>query len=239
MTNPEATLPGGWMRTLGAGALLFAFPALAHNLTNSNAEFLASIDGPAIALFIYLGAKHMVTGIDHVLYLLAVVFFIYQPRQIVRLVTLFALGHSVTLIVGVWFSLRVNPGLIDALIGLSVAYKAFENLGGFARVQRYLPPIGVAVFGFGLIHGLGLATKLQSVYSGNAGLFSNLIAFNVGVELGQLLALALLLSGLVVWRARSSFSAFAGACNFALLVCGFSFAGFHWLGLSLMGNNVL
>ena len=208
-------------------------------MSDSNADFVASVDGPAIALFLYLGAKHMVTGVDHVLYLFAVVFLLYQPRQVVKFVTLFALGHSVTLITGYWFSIQVNPGLVDAIIGLSVAYKAFENLGGFAGIQTYLPPMSLAVFGFGLIHGLGLATKLQSVYDGGNGLLANLIAFNLGVEFGQLLALALLLGVLVLWRQRRSFVRWAPACNFALLVCGFSFAGYHWLGISLMGVDGL
>ena len=213
--------------------MVVGLSAAAHNLSASNADFIASVDGPAIPLFVYLGAKHMVTGIDHVLYLLAIVFFLYRPRQVAGLVTLFALGHSLTLITGVWFSVRVNPSLIDALIGLSVAYKAFENLGGFAKLHSYLPPVGVAVFGFGLIHGLGLATKLQTVYPGGEGLLANLIAFNVGVELGQFLALGVLLALLYVWRQQNSFVRWAYLCNFALLVCGFAFTGYHWLDMSL------
>jgi len=229
------TLPGAALLAL----ILCACSAGAHNLSTSNADFVGSVDGPAIALFVYLGAKHMVTGVDHVLYLLAVVFFVYHPRQIVSLVTLFALGHSLTLIAGVWLSVRVNPGLIDALIGLSVAYKAFENLGGFVAVKSYLPSVGLSVFGFGLIHGLGLATKLQDVYSGGDGLLINLIAFNVGVELGQILALAMLLGLLFIFRTHGSFMRGAYLCNFVLLVCGFAFTGYHWLGMSLTDLDVV
>ena len=96
-----------------------ALPALAHNVSDSNANFLAAVNGPAIPLFIYLGAKHMVTGTDHILYLFGVVFFVYQPRQVLWFVTLFALGHSITLLSGVLFNWQVNPGLVDSVIGFS------------------------------------------------------------------------------------------------------------------------
>ncbi len=217
-------------------ALIFlcgGFPGFAHNLSSSNASFVASINGPAVPLFMYLGAKHMVTGTDHVLYLLAVVFMVYQPRQIIALVSLFALGHSLTLVLGVWLSIRVNPGLVDALIGLSIVYKALENLGGLARPGSALPSVKLAVFGFGLVHGLGLATRLQAVYAGGHGLLVNLISFNAGVELGQLIALSLLLALLVMWRRQASFGRWAVVCNLMLLVCGFAFAGYHWLDMSL------
>jgi hypothetical protein len=199
----------------------------AHNVSASNANFIGNVDGPAIPLFLYLGAKHMVTGYDHLLYLLAVVFLLVRPRQVVGFVTLFAVGHSITLIAGVMLGWQVNASLVDAVIGFSVAYKAFENLEGFETFFGMRPNMSIAVFAFGLVHGLGLATKLQAVYSGGPGMLVNLIGFNLGVEIGQLIALALLLAVLGLWRARASFASQAYLANAAIMTCGFMFAGYH------------
>lgn len=207
--------------------------AFGHNLSSSNADFVSLVNGPAVPLFMYLGAKHMITGIDHILYLLALVLLLHKPREVLLLVSLFALGHSLTLVGGVWFSLNVNPGWIDALIGMSIAYKAFENLGGLADFGRWLPPVSAAVFVFGLMHGFGLATKLQSIYSGGDGFLLNLLAFNIGVELGQLIALMFLLGGLYFLRQRVTFARWAQAGSFMLLVCGFAFALYHGVDLQL------
>lgn len=220
------------------GLVLLALPVLAHNVSESNANFLANISGPAIPLFVYLGAKHMVTGVDHVLYLLGVVFFVFRPRQVLVFVSLFAVGHSITLVCGVLFDWQVNPAVVDAVIGLSVAYKAFENLSGFTLLFGGSPNMQVAVFVFGLVHGLGLATKLQAVYSGGDGLLANLIAFNVGVELGQVLALAVLVAGLTWWRRGASFERWAYGVNVAILACGFAFALTHFLSLTLAASGV-
>jgi len=222
-----------------AAALLVAvaLPVLAHNVSESNANFLANVTGPAVPLFVYLGAKHMVTGIDHVLYLLGVVFFVYQPRQVLYFVSLFAIGHSITLISGVLFAWQVSPALVDAVIGLSVAYKAFENLAGFSTVFGRSPNVSLAVFAFGLVHGLGLATKLQDVYSGGEGLLANLIAFNIGVELGQVIALGVLLALLALWRRRAAFEQWAFGANVVLMVCGFAFTLTHFFALSLAGGG--
>lgn len=218
---------------------LAVLPVAAHNVSDSNANFLAGIDGPAIPLFIYLGAKHMVTGVDHILYLLGVVFFVYQPRQVLLFVTLFALGHSLTLLGGVLFDWQVSPSVVDAIIGLSIAYKAFENLSGFTLLFNRSPNMHVAVFAFGLVHGLGLATKLQAVYNGGDGLVVNLLAFNVGVELGQILALAALLVVLVWWRRSASFARCSYSANVVLMICGFAFAIQHFLSLSFAATGVL
>ena len=214
-----------------------ALPAFAHNVSESNANFLAGISGPAIPLFIYLGAKHMVTGIDHVLYLLGIVFFVYQPRQVMVFVTLFALGHSITLLGGVLFDWQVSPGLVDAVIGLSVAYKAFENISGFTLLFGRSPNVQTAVFAFGLVHGLGLATKLQAVYSGGDGLVANLLAFNVGVELGQVVALVALLLVLIQWRRSASFERWAYSANVIVMASGFTFAIHHFFSLSLAATG--
>lgn len=216
---------------------VLALPVLAHNVSDSNANFLADVNGPAIPLFIYLGAKHMVTGIDHVLYLLGIVFFVFRPQQVLLFVSLFALGHSMTLLSGVLFGWQVSAGVVDAVIGLSVAYKAFENISGFNVLFGSSPNTQVAVFAFGLVHGLGLATKLQAVYSGGDGLVANLLAFNVGVEVGQIIALAGLLVLLVRWRRRPSFTRWAYSANVMVMASGFAFAIYHFLALSLTATG--
>ncbi|MXX05247.1 MAG: HupE/UreJ family protein [Gammaproteobacteria bacterium] len=210
-----------WFRLLiGVILLLAASPLLAHTIEGSDAAFVQNIDGPAIGPFIYLGAKHMVTGYDHLLFLVGVIFFLYRPGHIVQYVTLFAIGHSITLLFGVLADLQVNAYFIDAIIGLSVAYKAFENMGGFRRLG-FEPNTRLAVFVFGLFHGLGLATKLQEFELSDNGLVTNILSFNVGVEIGQILALSLVYIGLSVWRTRDSYLRNAFATNSVLLGSGF------------------
>ncbi|MXY90169.1 MAG: HupE/UreJ family protein [Gammaproteobacteria bacterium] len=210
-----------WFRLLiGVILLLAASPLLAHTIEGSDAAFVQNIDGPAIGPFIYLGAKHMVTGYDHLLFLVGVIFFLYRPGHIVQYVTLFAIGHSITLLFGVLADLQVNAYFIDAIIGLSVAYKAFENMGGFRRLG-FEPNTRMAVFVFGLFHGLGLATKLQEFELSDNGLVTNILSFNVGVEIGQILALSLVYIGLSVWRTRDSYLRNAFVTNTVLLGSGF------------------
>ena len=206
--------------------LLAASPLLAHTIEGSDAAFVENIDGPAIGPFIYLGAKHMVTGYDHLLFLLGVIFFLYRPGHILQYVTLFAIGHSITLLFGVLAELRVNAYFIDAIIGLSVAYKAFENMGGFKRLG-FEPNTRLAVFVFGLFHGLGLATKLREFELSDNGLVANILSFNVGVEIGQILALSLVYIALSVWRTSDSHMRHAFAANTVLLGSGFLLTGFQ------------
>src|SRR5947207_9180368 len=159
--------------------------ALAHNVSKRDATFVQSNTGSAIGPFLYLGAKHMVTGYDHLLFLLGVIFFLYKLTDIVRYVTLFTIGHSLTLLVGVLGGFHANPYIIDAIIGLSVVYKAFDNMGGFQRLLGFQPDTRAAVLVFGLFHGFGLATKLQELALDKNGLVANIVSFNVGVEIGQ------------------------------------------------------
>src|SRR5690554_2855777 len=202
--------------------LLLAAPvAFAHTIAGSDANYVQAIDGPAIAPFIYLGAKHMVTGYGDLLYVLAVVFFLTRRLQVLQFVSLFALGHSITLLSGVLLNLQVNAYLIDAIIGFSVVYKAFENMGGFHTHTRWHPNPKYAVFVFGLFHGLGLATKLQEFELSTNGLITNIISFNIGVELGQLLALSVILLALTLWRTRASYLEHAFTSNTALMAGGF------------------
>ncbi len=202
--------------------------ALAHGVSPGDQALIQG--GRQLAVFIYLGAKHMVTGYDHLLFLLGVIFFLYRLREVGAYVTLFALGHSVTLLYGVLGGVSVNAYLIDAIIGLSVVYKGLDNIGGFKRLLGFQPNTKAAVLVFGFFHGLGLATKLQDFAVGREGLVPNLLAFNVGVELGQLLALSVILIAMGFWRRSAGFDRHAHAANVVLMACGFILAGYQLTG---------
>ena len=173
----------------------FAFDALAHGMAGKDADFVAHAVGPQILPFFYLGAKHMATGYDHLLFVIGTVFFLYRLKHVAIYVTTFSIGHSTTLLLGVLGGLHVNPYLVDAIIGLSVAYIAFDNLGGFKTLFGVQPNTKLAILVFGLVHGFGLATKLQALKLSPDGLVTNMISFNVGVEIGQLLVLSVALPG--------------------------------------------
>src|SRR5579863_8735755 len=220
---------------LGAVAVLMAsilWPtiAAAHNVSKRDASFVQSNSGAAIGPFLYLGAKHMVTGYDHILFLVGVIFFLYRLKDIVQYVSLFTLGHSTTLLLGVFGHVRANPYLIDAIIALSVVYKAFDNMGGFQRFLGFEPNTKLAVLIFGLFHGFGLATKLQELDLAKNGLVANILSFNVGVEIGQVLALTAVLIVLSVWRTHSGFLRHAFATNTALMAVGFVVVGYQAAG---------
>lgn len=180
--------------------------------------------------YMYLGAKHMVTGYDHLLFLCGVIFFLYRMKDVGLYVTLFALGHSTTLLLGVLGGWHINAYLVDAIIGLSIVYRAFDNLGGFRTVFGGQPNKKAAVLIFGFVHGLGLATKLQDFALSADGLLPNMVAFNVGVELGQLLALGMILVVMRFWRSTPSFGRHALSGNFALMAAGFVLAGYQFTG---------
>lgn len=202
----------------------------AHGVSNRDAAFVRTVTGAAPAPFMYLGAKHMVTGYDHLLFLVGVIFFLYRTVDVVKYVSLFTLGHSLTLMIGVLANVPANAFLIDAIIGLSVVYKGFENIGGFERVVGRRPDARWAVFIFGLFHGLGLATKLQDLALPANGLLANLVAFNVGVEMGQVLALMGVLVAFTWWRTRHGFLRHAFATNTVLMVGGFALLGYQLAG---------
>jgi hypothetical protein len=203
---------------------------LAHGVTGRDATFLQAIDGPAIGPFLYLGAKHMVTGYDHLLFLVGVIFFLYRLRDVVQYVSLFTIGHSLTLLAGVLGNIQANANIVDAIIGLSVVYKAFENMGGFERVLGFRPNTRAAVMIFGLFHGFGLATKLQEFTVSENGLVTNIVSFNVGVEIGQVLALTAILIGISFWRTKPGFLRHAFATNTALMTGGFILMGYQVAG---------
>ena len=202
----------------------------AHGVFGKDALFLQNLQGRAIFPLMYLGAKHMVTGYDHLLFLVGVIFFLYRPKDIVQYVSLFTIGHSVTLLVGVLGGVRVNPYLIDAVIGFSVVYKAFENMDGFRRFFNVQPNTRIAVLVFGFFHGFGLATKLQDFALSENGLVPNILSFNVGVEIGQVLALGAVLIALTYWRTRSGFLRHAFATNAVVMGCGFLLIGYQLSG---------
>ena len=217
---------------LAAGVLasvLWPDAAAAHGVSARDADFVQTITGMAIGPFLYLGAKHMVTGYDHLLFLVGVIFFLYRLRDVLLYVSLFTLGHSITLLGGVLGNVPANAHLIDAVIGLSVVYKAFENMGGFERLGFH-PNTRGAVMVFGLFHGFGLATKLQELALPQNGLVANIVSFNIGVELGQFMALTAILIALTYWRTRIGFLAHAFATNTALMMGGFILMGYQLTG---------
>ena len=207
--------------------------ALAHAVTAGDKGYIQEIFGVRLIPFSYLGAKHMVTGYDHILFLFGVIFFLYRMKDIALYVSLFALGHSLTVIMGVMFDFGVNAFIIDGIIGLSIVYKALDNLGAYQRWFGVQPNTKVMTLIFGLFHGLGLAAKLIDYDIAEDGLLSNLIAFNVGVELGQLFALATILIAMGWWRRSESFHRLAYTTNVIMMMAGFVFIGLHTTGYIL------
>jgi hypothetical protein len=205
----------------------------AHGVSGKDAVFLQGLQGAAIVPLMYLGAKHMVTGYDHLLFLVGVIFFLFRLKDVVLYVSLFTIGHSITLLLGVLGGIRADAYLIDAVIGFSVAYKAFENMDGFKRFFGFQPNTRVAVLVFGLFHGFGLATKLQEFELSPNGLVTNIVSFNVGVEIGQGLALTAILIALSYWRTRRGFMDHAFATNAIVMACGFLLVGYQLSGYFL------
>src|SRR5688500_15421585 len=198
MAKPEAAKTV--MRALPLLLSAWSLDLLAHGVADDDKAFIERTAGAQLVAFTYLGAKHMVTGYDHLLFLVGVIFLLYRTRDVAGYVTLFAIGHSVTLLYGVLGGTQVNAYLVDAIIGLSVVYKALDNLGAYRRWFGIQPNTKVATLIFGLFHGFGLATKILEFEISPDGLIPNLIAFNVGVEIGQLLALSTILIVMGFWR---------------------------------------
>jgi hypothetical protein len=204
--------------------------ALAHGVATGDKGYIQEITGIHLAPFMYLGAKHMVTGYDHLLFLFGVIFFLYKMRDIGIYVTLFAIGHSTTMLAGVYFGSTVSSYLIDAIIGLSVVYKALDNMGAYQRWFDFQPDTKAATLIFGFFHGFGLATKIQEFDLSRDGLLPNLLAFNAGVELGQLLALGAILIVMGYWRGTSSFFRHAYTANVVMMTAGFVLIGMQLTG---------
>jgi hypothetical protein len=209
---------------------LISVSAYAHGVDEETQSFLTSNKGIAFGPFLYIGAKHMITGYDHLLFLVGVIFFLYRTKEIITYVSYFTIGHSATLLFGVMADINVNAYLIDAIIGFSIVYKGFDNLGGFKKIFGKQPNTKVAVLIFGLFHGFGLATKLQEFEFDKEGLFVNLLGFNLGVEIGQFLALGFVLLIISFWRRYSSYIKFSKITNIFLMTAGFLLLGYQLTG---------
>jgi hypothetical protein len=210
--------------------MLMPISLMAHGVTTGDAGYIQEITGVNFVPFIYLGAKHMVTGYDHLLFLIGVIFFLYKLKDIGIYVSLFAVGHSSTLLLGVFADIHINAFLIDAIIGLSVVYKALDNLGAYQRWFGVQPNTKISTLIFGLFHGFGLAAKIIEFELDSNGLLTNLIAFNIGVEIGQLLALSSILILISYWRKQGNFIKHAYSANVLLMTLGLTLTGFQLFG---------
>ncbi|MER9202907.1 HupE/UreJ family protein [Mesorhizobium sp. M0933] len=229
--------PGAcWWSALPLLVALLALPlltgaAFAHAVAEGDKGYIQEITGINLLPFMYLGAKHMVTGYDHILFLFGVIFFLYRMKHIGIYVSLFALGHSTTMLLGVYFNVGINSYIIDAIIGLSVVYKALDNMGAFQRWLGFQPNTKGATLVFGFFHGFGLSTKIIEYNISPDGLVPNLLAFNVGVEIGQLLALGAILIVMGYWRRTRSFWRYAYTANAIVMTAGFLLIGYQLTGL--------
>ena len=208
----------------------FVPDVIAHGVTTGDKGYIQEVSGVLPIPFIYLGAKHMMTGYDHLLFLFGVIFFLYRLKDIGIYVTLFAVGHVITLLSGVLMQISISAYIIDTIIGFSVVYKALDNMGAFQRWFAFQPNTKVATLIFGLFHGFGLATKVLDYKLSPEGLLSNLIFFNIGVEIGQLLALSMILIAITYWRKTSSFIKHAYTANAFIMMLGFMLMGYQLTG---------
>lgn len=215
-------------RLLGLALMFLPLALAAHGVSDADQETLRS--GGLLA-YVQVGATHMLTGYDHLLFLAGVIFYLDGFRDIVKFITAFTVGHCITLIGATYYGILADEHLIDAVIALSVVYKGFENLGGFQKFFGVNSPNLLAmVFVFGLIHGFGLSTRLQSFDLGEGQFLAKILCFNVGVELGQILALIPIVFVITAWRKRESFPAFFRAVNVYLVIAGVALFIFQLYG---------
>lgn len=208
------------MRVLFYSIMAMLLPAAAYSHGVPASDKARMIEGGYLD-YIYLGAKHMITGYDHLLFIFGVIFFLTKFKDIVKFITAFTIGHSITLVFATFYEINASEYLIDAVIALSVCYKGFENLDGFKKVLKIRAPnLLLAVFVFGLIHGFGLSTRLQQLPLGDENLLGKILSFNVGVEIGQIIALSIILLVLNKWRTTASFQKFSIASNKILIALG-------------------
>ena len=211
---------------------LLAGSAFAHAVAEGDKGYIQEVAGVHILPFLYLGAKHMVTGYDHLLFLFGVIFFLYRMKDIGLYVSLFAIGHSTTMLLGVYFNFGINSYLIDSIIGFSVVYKALDNMGAFQRWFGFQPNTKAATLIFGFLHGFGLASKIIDYDISADGLVPNLLAFNVGVEIGQLIALSMILIVMGYLRRTESFWRHAYTANTVMMTAGFVLIGYQLTGFA-------
>ena len=207
------TQPIRWLLVLFA--LLFASQVFGHGM--SDAEKQSIVEGGNLR-YLWIGATHMLSGYDHLAFVFGIVFFLTRFQDIVKYITAFTVGHSITLIIATFNGIKINYFLIDAIIALSVCYIAFQNLDGFKKYLNINPPNMLAmIFGLGLIHGLGLSTRLQQLPLSQDQLLMNIISFNVGIELGQIAALAVMLLVINLFRQSAYFPSFSRLAKYALI----------------------
>jgi len=198
--------------------LLITSTVFAHGM--SEADKIAIAEGGNLR-YLWLGATHMLSGYDHLLFIFGIIFFLTNVKDIIKYITAFTLGHSITLIFATFNHIQMNYFLIDAIIGLSVCYIAFTNIDGFRKYLNIKPPnLLMMITLLGLIHGFGLSTRLQALPLSEDELLLNIISFNVGIELGQIAALTVMLLLLAGWRKASSFQVFSTLSNYALIFAG-------------------
>jgi len=211
-----------WKQLIKASSvlLILLIPAvsLAHGI--SEADKQAMLAGGYLR-YVWLGATHMLTGYDHLLFIFGVIFFLTGFQDIVKYITIFTVGHSLTLVFATILGISANYFLVDAVIALSVCYKGFDNLDGFKKfLDRTSPNLMAVIFCFGLVHGFGLSTRLQQLPLGDSGLIMRILSFNIGVEIGQIIALAIMLLIISGWRKTKSFTQFSTISNVGLIVAG-------------------
>ncbi|CAM4084085.1 HupE/UreJ family protein [Zobellia roscoffensis] len=217
-------------------SLLLLFPLLlaAHGVSSADQE---TLNNGGLLSYIYVGAKHMVTGYDHLLFLAGVIFYLNNFKDIVRFITVFTIGHSITLIGATYLGIKADEHLIDAVIAISVLYKGFENLGGFEKYLKFKSPnLLWMVFIFGLIHGFGLSTRLQSFDVGSSQFLAKIVCFNIGVELGQVLALIPIVFIITQWKSKKSYTPFYKAANLYLIIAGIGLFIYQMYGYFYGGN---
>ena len=208
--------------------LLFLFLSnsllYAHDVASADHELLLS---GGLWAYLWVGAKHMLTGYDHLLFLIGVVFYLSKFADIIKFISAFTLGHSITLIAATFLQIEVNEYIIDAVIGFSVFYKGFENLGGFKAIRGKSPNLLLMVTLFGLIHGLGLSARLQSLHLGEEQVLFKILSFNLGVELGQIVALIPILYLIKLLRKQKAYDSLYKAINSYLLIAGIALLGYQ------------
>jgi HupE / UreJ protein len=199
-------------------AVFIASQAFGHGMSEEEKQII--IEGGNLR-YILIGATHMLSGYDHLLFVFGIIFFLTRFKDIVKYISAFTIGHSITLIFATFNAIQVNYFLIDAVIALSVCYIAFHNLDGFKKHFNIKSPNMLAmIFSLGLIHGLGLSTRLQQLPLSEDQLLMNIISFNIGIEVGQIVALALMLLLVAAFRKREAFPTFSKIVNNSLILAG-------------------
>ncbi len=225
------------LKTVTSILLILVLASLSQAHGISEADKQAILEGGNLR-YLWLGAIHMVTGYDHLLFLFGVIFYLAGLKDILKFITAFTLGHSITLVLATFLEITANSYLVDAVIALSVCYKAFDNLDGFRKYLKVgSPHLLSMIFVFGLIHGFGLSTRLQEMPLPAQGLLARILSFNVGVELGQVAALSVLTALLAIWRKTPSFKKFGGAANALLLIAGLALFGYQLNGYFRGGEH--